>query len=678
MLILGISGGLDLLYRDRPFFFARNGWFHDAAAALVDNGRVVAAIEEERLNRIKHTSKAAVSAMQFCLNNVGARLKDIDRLAVYGKEEFLNDTLRNLYGGIVDAEPVMDIRSHIHEMLDQGLGEDITDDKILFVPHHLAHATSAYGQSGFDRSLVLTVDGAGDDLAGMVLQGEHGALIPIRSIPMDRSIGFFYLQVISFLGFGLFEEYKVMALAPYGDANQYRDLFKRFYDLLPNGEYRINWGFYDVLSTIAAPRKKKDPIAQAHKDIAAALQDAVEEIVFHILRFFQVQTNNNKLCMAGGVAHNCTLNGKILYSGMFTDVFVQPASHDAGCALGSALYSFLNFDPYNAPYNAPYDAKTSTISRLDHVYWGTDIGASQSILRPLNRWEEFLNVEYSENVQQQAANLLANGSVIGWVQGRSEFGPRALGNRSIVADPRPDENKDRINTMVKKREAFRPFAPSILEEYADEFFDLPQKSMAFPYMVFVVKARTDKRELMKATIHIDGSARVQTVSKTTNRRFWELIDAFREITGVPILLNTSFNNNVEPIVDSVEDAVVCFLTTELNYLVVGDYIVGKKQVSRASYLGLTPSLASYSTLIKAKRFVSDDEIVTECEITNAYSDKYSAQISSDMHALLSEADGKKTLGELRVNNNITDEEKQRGILDELAQLWSRRVIRLNP
>src|SRR5688572_21813287 len=315
---------------------------------------------------------------------------------------------------------------------------------------------------------------------------------------------------------------------------------------------------------------------------------------------------------------------------MFEDIFVQPAAHDAGCAIGAALYPFFKQQSANGG--------NGKVTQLDHVFWGTEIGNGEAVLNDLEQWRDFLEFESRDDIAEHTAELLAQGFVVGWVQGRSEFGPRALGNRSIVADPRPAENKDIINSMVKKREAYRPFAPAVLEEYADEFFKLPRPGMYSPFMTFVVQVREEMRELLKATTHVDGTARIQTVSRSTNSSFWQLIDEFRKRTGVPVLLNTSFNNNAEPIVDSVQDAIVCFLTTKLHYLSVGNYLVSKKNIDHAAYLTLVPQLPAYARLTQTKRFVSSDRTATFFEIGNSYAKQFAVEVSQDVFHLLATAD----------------------------------------
>jgi carbamoyltransferase len=346
---------------------------------------------------------------------------------------------------------------------------------------------------------------------------------------------------------------------------------------------------------------------------------------------------------------------------------VQPAAHDAGTALGSALYAYYQERP-----------KAKSQPPMEHVYWGTDIGGSQLVLSQLKKWEDFITIKRSEDICRETAELLENGNVVGWVQGRSEFGPRALGNRSILADPRPPENKDRINQMVKKREAFRPFAPSVLEESVREFFHVPTGQESLPFMIFIVDVKEDKRSILGAVTHIDGTARVQTVSKRTNEVFWRLIDAFKAITGIPILLNTSFNNNTEPIVDSVEDAIVCYLTTELDYLIVGDYLVKKKELCWQDYLSLKLSLAPYITLQQVRTLDSNGLHSTSRSIQNTYDPDFQGNISPEIYSVLYLADGERRLKDIMDELGETDERKVQAIVTELIDMWGQRHITLKP
>lgn len=667
MIALGLSGGMDLLHMKRPLFSPRNS-YHDSAAALVDDGRVVRAIEEERLNRIKHTNKAAVSAIRFCLQSYGIRFSDVDVLVAYGREDHIDALLRRAYLLDVSNPAVSSARELVHETLRAGLDEDIDDAKLVFVPHHLAHAISAYYMSGLSDSLVLTLDGEGDDISGTVFDGCGDDLTMIRGFALPKSLGHFYLAAVRFIGFDFFDEYKVMALAPYGDPSKYRSSFSDLYTLLPDGDYKISREYYSSLYRLAAPRRIGEPLAQIHMDIAAALQEALESIVLHIVNHYRKVVSSRNLCMAGGVAHNCVLAGKILRSGLFDHVFVQPASHDGGCALGAAMYPFVQ-----------NSSKISVAaSRLEHVYLGTDIneGKTSSELTSQEVWKDFIKLE-GRLTSEGVARLMAEGHVVGWVQGRAEFGPRALGNRSILADPRPSSNKDLINELVKKREHYRPFAPVVLEEYVEEYFEVPSTQRQFPFMVFAVNVRPDKRALLGAVTHVDGTARVQTVNRKTNEALWDLIDAFRQQTGVPILLNTSFNNNVEPIVNTVDEAIVCLLTTGLQYLVVGDCVFRKKDWDLACCGGLIPSLPAYVRLVQSRETRSDGSLATGWRLTHT-GGRDDARISANTFKVFSEIDGVKTFNQLFTAAGFQHSAKKSATLEEAVNLWSSRLIIMRP
>ena len=663
MLVLGLSGGLDRVFQHREYLF-QPGTCHDAAAVLVEDGHVLGAIEEERLNRIKHTSKGAVNAISHCLRSQGLRLGDVDRLVYYGSEEACNAWMRNLFYGSRDAEPIVTYRQLIHELLQHGLGEDIDDAKLAFVHHHLAHAISAYAQSGFSESLVVTIDGAGDALSGSVTRWRGATYKPLVTFPEASSLGIFYDRVIAMIGYGFTEEYKVMGLAPYGDASRFRAVFDRLYNLLPGGAYVLNWHLLDRLYALAPVRKKGQPILQEHKDIAAGLQDALERIVFHILTHYRRQAGMATLCLAGGVAHNSTLNGKLLYSGLFDDIFVQPAADDSGCAIGAALSPFIDAGASRGQH---------VPARIEHVFWGTDAGSDAEIATALHRWRALVTVEHEPAIAKRCAALLAEGEVIGWVQGKAEFGPRALGHRSIVADPRPASNKDLINAMVKKREGYRPFAPAVLEGCVGEYFDVPRPGMKFPFMSFTVKVRAECRELLGATTHVDYTARVQTVSKQVDPLFWELIDAFGQHTGVPVLLNTSFNNHAEPIVDSVDDAVACFLTTGLQRLAVGNYLVSKIAHGPLAILQLCASLPAYARLTETVAPSEDGRLSTSHALANSY-DRHAIPISAPAQRLLKQSNGQLNVVELLEGQA----DARDALVAELWSLWEQRAILMRP
>lgn len=662
MLTLGFSGGIDR--DDECLYDFAYDEIHDSAAVLVKDGAVVAAIEQERLNRVKHTNKSAGPAMRFCLQQAGVSLDDLDAIAFYATEEYTDRTLRLMHLTRPALPELLSARTMVGRVVESEFGQSPDPSKIHFVSHHQAHAVSAFHMSGFDEALVMTIDGQGEGVSGMVFSGQGRALTQLRSIPEQHSLGFLYRAVIRFHGYDMFDEYKVMGLAPYGDPTRFRRAFRTLYDLLPDGAYRLHLDRVPEFYRFVQPRRKGDPFSTDHLDLAAGLQETLEIVAGHVVRHFAAATGHRHLCLAGGVAHNCSMNGRLVYSELFDSVFVQPASHDAGCALGAALA----VDQAARPHGE--------ISPLRHVLWGTDVPRREDVLRQLTDWRALLIVAPQDDPSVTAARLIADGRVIGWVQGRSEFGPRALGNRSILADPRPAAHKDLINRMVKKREAYRPFAPSVLEERVADFFVVGATQRSFPYMSVVLQVRPDKCDLLGAVTHVDGTARVQTVDRETNPRYWRVIDAFGHMTGVPVVLNTSFNNHAEPIVDSVEDAIVCFLTTDLHALIVGDFLVTKRDVTSETYLELIPSLPPTLAIRATTRSASKD-VSRRFEAAFTYSGGKSTEIGSDLYEVLIRADGHRTLEQLAGEVGI-EVRRRAELIQALLDLWSQRMVILRP
>jgi len=671
MYVLGIHGGLKRDFEDGGTDFR----WHDGAAVLVKDYEIVAAIEEERLNRVKHCNAFPAMAVRFCLDQVGIGLVDVDAIAV------------NLSREAVDMLAISRVLEGRHEtelsgarllaaLFEKEFRIDVAP-KLRFCNHHLAHAYSAFFAANFERSLVVTLDGDGDGLCGMVLAGEGGQLRKLREYPEHKSLGNWYTTMTRVLGYNRFDEYKVMGLAPYGDPKVFGDLFRSLYRLLPGGEYEmlpVTRQLFQLgqAGLLAHLRKKGEPFTQVHKDFAAGLQTALEDLALHMIGHFQRETREERLCLAGGVAHNCSMNGRILYSGLFKEVFVQPAAHDAGTALGAA-WSVLQEAGVKRPRR-----------RMEHLYLGTHIGGEPEIRQTLEAWQAFVTFEKVDRIAERTARLLAEGSVIGWVQGRSEFGPRALGNRSILADPRPAENKERINRMVKKREGYRPFAPSVQEEKAADYFVVAPSQKTFPFMIFVLDVQESQRANLGAITHVDGTARVHTVSKGANPLYWELLGEYGRLTGIPMLLNTSFNNNAEPIVDSPTDALVCFLTTGLDYMVVGDFLVGKREkpaedlrvLDLAASLGRTKKLVRRS---RAESSASDAGLIYSIESTaSEHFGEASAAISPELFELLCVGDGHARLESLAGSIGITEREKLQVLAEEVHGLWERRMLILGP
>ncbi|MCC8243325.1 carbamoyltransferase family protein [Saccharothrix luteola] len=656
MLTLGISGHFDLL----PDLF--RSYMHDAAACLVADGELVAAVEEERYNRIKKTNRFPTGAVRACLDLAGVRPQDVDAVGYYFTEELLDQGLRNFQL----TAPVYQVGSGKDLLLDRlrtRFDWDLAPDRAVFARHHLAHAWSSFARSGMSDALVVVMDGRGEDVSTTVFAAGDGEMRELRSYPVPHSLGLFYQDAIGHVGYGFGDEYKVMGLAPYGDPATYREQFRSLYALLPDGGYELIPGLPDINPTVAPfyaigfpSRTAGEPVTQEHKDFAAGLQEMLETVAMHVITHWARQTGATRLCFTGGVAHNSSLNGVILRSGLFEEVFVHPSSNDAGSAEGAAIVAARHFG-----------APLTRVARLTSASLGRDLGTPDEVERQLSAWNGIVDVERPADIVDATAELLAGGAVVGWAHGRSEFGPRALGNRSILADARPVENRDRINAMVKKREAFRPFAPAVTTEAAATYFDLTGTAAEHGFMSFVVHVQEDRRAELGAVTHVDGTARVQVVSPEANARFHRLITRFGELTGTPVVLNTSFNNNAEPIVQSVDDALTCFLTTEIDVLVVEDFLVRRREPVDRALDDLVPAFRPDTRL--RKDWQPGDDVSGEVYLNFSFGP--STTVSPAVFDLLAAVDGEATIASLA--GELTDEARA-----EILALWQRRFITLTP
>ena len=655
MYILGLAGGPATLDQ-QELNMSASGLSHDGSAVLIKDGVVVAAVEEERLNRIKHSNLFPEMATRFCLETAGISIADLDAIAFYLNEPYLDHLLATLHtqGGIGRRLRARDV---FGERLRAMFGREVRE-RIQFVDHHLAHAHSALHYAGGNDALVVVMDSAGEFSSGLIGRARDGKLEKLCDLSIAHSLGFFYVSTIKFMGLQIFDEYKAMGLAPYGDPAVFRAVFNELYLLKEDGQFELasKEKLAAVLSRHVPTAPSSDDLQQCHRDLAAGLQEALETIVFHMLRHWRQVTGLAHLVMAGGVAHNCTMNGRILSSGLFKSVFVQPAAHDAGCALGAANYAAHCLDP------------RIRIAPFHDVYWGKPLPAGQAIQARLEQWSDWLEFSRPDDLVAATADCLAAGDVFGWVQGRSEFGPRALGNRSIIADPRPAANRARINFMIKKREGFRPFAPSVTEEAAATYFEIGAEQ-TLPFMSFVVKVRPEHCERLGAITHVDGTARVQTVARYANPRYWALLDAMESRIGVPMLLNTSFNNNIEPIVDGVDDAIACYLTTGLDKLVIGDFLIVARELPFEDKLrGAFVRLMSYATLEQAEGGAS--------RVSAALIKKAVLVIRPDTAALLARAGQhpERTFGDLMGQAGCA----AAAVAAEILALWEKRLVRIEP
>lgn len=568
-----------------------NAYHPNSSACIVKDGQLIAAAEEERFRRIKHWAGFPALAIRYCLNEAGVGLEDIDYVGIS------RDPWQHLHKKIILALrrrlPVQFLKSRLDNMARvRGIKETLCSEfgfsagefraRIYNIEHHRSHIASSFFVSGFDDAAVLSIDAMGDFVSTMWGKAQGNRIKILDWIEFPHSLGFLYSAATQFLGFTKFgDEFKVMGLSSYGRP-RYVDKLRKILLFDKEGKFRLNLDYFcfysagikmlwdnqepkvealyskEWTSQFGPPRQPGGELSQLHQDIAASLQAILEEAYFHILKHLYKQTNISRLCLAGGVALNCVANGKIFGSTPFKEIFVQPAANDAGTSVGAAYYI------YHQILNQPRSFM------MQHAYWGPESKGQEVESLLAEQGVDFKRLEEGELVLR-AARALAEGKIIGWFQQRMEWGPRSLGNRSILADPRKPEMKDILNARIKHREPFRPFAPSILKENVEEYFG---KNYTSPFMLFSLAVREEKIRDIIASVHIDGTARFQTVSKEANPLFWQLIDEFRKITGVPALLNTSFNEN-EPIVCKPLEALDCFLRTKMDILVIGNYIIEK-------------------------------------------------------------------------------------------------------
>ncbi|MCB0494684.1 MAG: carbamoyltransferase [Cyclobacteriaceae bacterium] len=596
-----------------------SAFYHDSAAAIIEDGVIIAAAQEERFTRIKHDSSFPSEAVKFCLNYSAVSINDLDAIVFYDKPLLKFERLLETYysfspkgfKSFITSMPVwikekMFLKRMLNEELEKIEEYDKKNIPLLFPEHHLSHAASAFYPSSYQKAAILTIDGVGEWATASICLGEGNTIKILKELDFPHSLGLLYSAFTYFLGFRVNSgEYKLMGLAPYGNHNSddvaaYVEIIKsKLVKIKPDGSVWLDQKFFNYATGLRMVNEKKweelfkmkrrspeSELEQKHCDLALAIQLVTEEIVIKMAEEAKRLTNAENLCLAGGVALNCVANGKLETEGVFKDIFIQPAAGDAGGALGAAL----------AAYYIYFEKERKIGDSMDSMF-GSYLGPEFSELdvefvakkykAPFKKYDS--NLELSKDV----ATLLTNDSIVGWMQGRMEFGPRALGARSILGDPRNKETQKKLNLKIKYRESFRPFAPSVLAEDCKDFFEHNGTS---PYMLIVKPVNEDRRNKLPddyesrtikdklyftrsdipAVTHIDFTARIQTVHKETNPNYWELINEFKKISGYGMLVNTSFNVRGEPIVCTPEDAYRCFMRTEMDYLVINNYVFDKK------------------------------------------------------------------------------------------------------
>ena len=587
-----------------------SGLYHDSAAALIDDGEIISAVQEERFSRLKHDERFPVNAITYCLNSAGVSLNKIDLIAFYDKPFLKFERLLETYVSFAPAGfrsfrmaiPIWlrnklfqkDLLNKEFKKFEAGFDHK---ERLLFAEHHQSHAASAFYPSPFDEAVVLTIDGVGEWATTSVAIGSGNKLNVIKELHFPHSLGLLYSAFTYYTGFKVNSgEYKLMGLAPYGKPKYVRSILENLIDIKEDGSFRLDQSYFDYCTGLqmtnrkfndlfeGPPRKAGELITEREMDLACSIQVVTEEIMLRLTRSLAKETQIKNLCLAGGVALNCVANGKILRDGAFKNIWIQPAAGDAGGALGAA------FCAYHHHKNQPRSSRSS--DQMKGSYLGPEYSDKevQDRLTAIGAKFEILD---EAKIVERTAIALTESKAVGWFQGRMEFGPRALGGRSILGDPRSPEMQKMLNLKIKYRESFRPFAPSVRLEDVGDWFELNTES---PYMLLVAqvnkkrqkKMTTAEKELfgieklnivrseIPAVTHVDYSSRVQTVSEKTNPKYYELLSKFNELTGCPVIANTSFNVRGEPIVCTPEDAFRCFMGCSMEVLSIGNQILYKE------------------------------------------------------------------------------------------------------
>ena len=593
MIILGISA-----------------YYHDSAVCILKDGEILYSLHEERITRIKHDKNFPKESLKVGLKKLNLDLNDIDHIVFFDKpflkferllETYVNYSPFAGYQSFKKSIPIWikdklfqkDLIIQELKIIFNETKKDHIDKKLLFSEHHLSHASSAFFPSKFEESAIITMDGVGEWATTTFGIGKKNKIEILNEIRYPHSLGLLYSAFTYFLGFEVNSgEYKLMGLAPFGEPKYFDLIIKNLVDVKDDGSFILNQKFFNYSVGLTMTNSnfsklfkisRRDPqneINKTHMDIAASIQKVLEYIILKICRHVKKVTNMKNLCLSGGVALNCVANYKIGLEKIFEKIWVQPASGDAGSSIGAAMYLYYHI--------LDKQRIVESNDKMKGCYLGNEY-SHEEILKALKKFDLNFSESTDNEISKFISKEISDGKIIGWFQGKSEFGPRALGSRSILADPRPIDMQKKLNLKIKFRESFRPFAPSILSDYQNDWFESFNQN---PYMSFVSKTKDFELEekykfngfeslnyiksKIKAVTHLDGTARVQTVFKNLNTKFYNLIESFFKITGVPILINTSFNVRGEPIVETPDDAIKCFLGTEIDYLIIENFVISKK------------------------------------------------------------------------------------------------------
>lgn len=575
---------------DMTYILGLNAIYHEPAACLIRGAELVAIAEEERFNRIKHGKKVLTDnpdefplrSIEYCLHRAGIEMSDVAHIGYSAVPVEFERRRAALATGAFGDEWLDDEEWERGQAALLRVPESLKAlgfrGQFHWVDHHVAHAASAFYPSPFEDAAVLSVDGTGEFDTAVVYHGSGRELTRLRGVAYPNSIGLLWEVLSLYLGFGIYDAAKIMGLASYGDPARFIEKFRQILRAAPDGSFVIDHdmirfghleyyppkAYLDGLEAFLDVKRREpdDPLEQVHEDVAAAMQTLTNELVMHMAEYAHRETGARNLCLAGGVALNCVTNGHVFEKGPFERLYVQPTAHDAGTAIGAAYWIH-----HVALGN-------ETRGEMDHAYWGPDYDDAR-IVEALDA--RSLPHRLCDSIESEVAALIAEDKIVAFFQGRMETGPRALGNRSLLANPTNPDMRDILNAKVKHREYFRPLAPSVLAEEAEAWFDIRKPTSAAEFMLMTYPARVEKRDRIPAVVHTDGSSRIQAVRRETNPRYHGVISAFQAITGVPVVLNTSFNDQ-EPIVCTPEDAIHTFLKTEIDALAIGDRLVLKEDI----------------------------------------------------------------------------------------------------
>jgi carbamoyltransferase len=582
-----------------------SAFYHDSAACIVKDGEIIAAAQEERFTRVKHDQQFPSEAVKFCLRYAGINSADLNFVTFYDKPFLKFERLLETYfayapkgfNSFLKAMPVwLKEKLWTKELIKKELNYN---GEILFTEHHQSHAASAFYPSPFREAAFLTIDGVGEWTTTSFGTGSGNKISILGEMKFPHSLGLLYSAFTYYTGFRVNSgEYKVMGLAPYGEPKYVDAIYSELLDLKEDGSFKLNMDYFDYCAGLTMtnkkfndlfggpPRKPESPLTQREMDLARSIQEVTNEIMLRIAKHIKKETGQKYLCLAGGVALNCVANGLLLKNKIFDDIWIQPAAGDAGGALGAALYTWYHYLDHERTIDSKRDSQKGSLLGPEY--------SNDEVLTFFNKY----NIEYEllgeDELLNKTADLLNSEKVIGWFQGRMEFGPRALGARSIIGDARSSKMQSKMNLKIKFRESFRPFAPSIVENKIGEYFEINRPS---PYMLLTADVKEDKRREMTyeekklfgidklnvvrseipAVTHVDYSARIQSVSSETNPRYYKLIEIFGNKYGCPVIINTSFNVRGEPIVCSLTDAFRCFMQTDIDYLVINNFIIDKQK-----------------------------------------------------------------------------------------------------